>query len=104
MTPAQCVVVRENRVLVLEHREGDDGYWLLPGGATAEGEEPADAALRELEEECQVRGELVKLLSYNNYSKRFQEYSYLVDIGDQPPALGQDPELAGEAQILTDLR
>ena len=97
-------MVRGDRVLLLEHRDSDDSYWFLPGGATGENEDPADAALRELEEECRVRAELLKLLSYNNYSERFQEYSYLVDIGEQTPSLGHDPELAEGSQILNDLR
>jgi 8-oxo-dGTP diphosphatase len=73
-------------------------------GATEEGEEPEAAAIRELEEECNVKGRVRRLLSHNDYSDRFQEYSYLADIGDQRPSIGVDPELDGDSQILKELR
>jgi ADP-ribose pyrophosphatase YjhB (NUDIX family) len=37
------------------------GKWTLPGGGLNFGEDPADAALRELEEETGYRGEIVSL-------------------------------------------
>jgi len=49
-----AVVVREGLILVA--RRGDDqhlgGAWEFPGGKIEEGEEPAEAALRELREEA----------------------------------------------------
>jgi ADP-ribose pyrophosphatase YjhB (NUDIX family) len=61
-TRAQCVVHRDDRVLMVRQRETDVEYWCLPGGRVEEGETPKQAALRELEEECGVRGQIVREL------------------------------------------
>jgi 8-oxo-dGTP diphosphatase len=50
-------VVRNGRVLVAKRAEQQHlpGAWEFPGGKIASGEEPADAALRELYEETGLR-------------------------------------------------
>ena len=46
--------------------EPDPGAWTLPGGGLEFGEEPAAGALRELEEECGLVGELEGLLGVDS--------------------------------------
>ena len=39
-----------------------EGWWTLPGGGLEHGEEPSDGALRELQEETGLIGEVIELL------------------------------------------
>jgi 8-oxo-dGTP pyrophosphatase MutT (NUDIX family) len=49
---AYAVVVHEGRMLLPHWSEGDGRHgWTLPGGGLEPGEEPEDAAVREVEEE-----------------------------------------------------
>ena len=56
-----AVIRRDGRVLSLE-RYGYPGTWQLPQGGLELGEEPIDAARRELEEETGLRWDQVELL------------------------------------------
>lgn len=91
---AQCIVIRNGKLLVAKHRENDREYYVVPGGGINENESPEDAAIRELLEEACVDGIIIsKLAEYADpYSKSNKFYSFLVDIGEQTPSLGYDPE------------
>lgn len=67
MSRAQAIVVRGREILMVRHRQGSKEWWCLPGGAILEGESPADAAVRELEEECRVRGQVIRETSVVTY-------------------------------------
>ena len=56
-----CLLARDGRVLALE-RYDLPGAWQLPQGGLDEGEEPADAARRELYEETGLSWDSVRLL------------------------------------------
>ena len=84
---AQCLLIRENKILMVKLRLSEDGneFWCIPGGKIESGENPEEAAIirvlcvfDNLSEET--------ILAYNKV------YSFLVDIGDQEPAKGIDPE------------
>ncbi len=60
---SQSMVIRGNRILLVEHQLFGRDFFNLPGGGIEENETPEQAALRELEEECQVKGTLVRPLT-----------------------------------------
>lgn len=101
---AQCIVIRNGKFLAAKHRDKNNGkeYYVVPGGRINEGESPEEAAIRELFEEANVKGVIIKKLAeYPNAfsdSKRF--YSFLVDIGDQEPSLGFDPESIDDPKLI----
>lgn len=104
---AQCLVVRGNRILLVKHCVDGEEYYILPGGGTEQGEAPEEAAVRELSEECNVKGTIIRKTGefydpYNNNGLYVGFYTYLMDIGDQEPTLGYDPEF-GDDQVLKEV-
>lgn len=99
---AQCLVVRGDAVLMVQTRDRERTFWCLPGGGIESGEAPDEAALRELHEECCVRGQILQETAVTTYSRDPEErhYTFWVDIGAQEPRLGCDPEFAPDAQCM----
>ena len=89
---------------MVKHNQNGEEWWCLPGGGVEEGETPVDAALRELKEECGVDGEVVRAVGLVASSTKEQAYTCLVDIGEQDPVKGIDPEFAEDKQVLADVR
>ena len=50
----QCVISRDEEVLLVRHTYGDRRRWELPGGAVKRNERPRDAAAREVREELGI--------------------------------------------------
>lgn len=100
MSRAQCIVHRGLKVLMVLHHHGGRERWCLPGGGIEAGETPEAAALRELKEECLVTGRLMKLTSMVGYAPNDFHHTYLVDIGDQTPTLGDDPDKKTDEKVL----
>ena len=79
-------------------REDGHEFWCIPGGRIEEGETPAEAAIRELKEECCVDGTIVRELSVIEYLSEESVHiydrihSFLIDIGTQEPVKGTDPD------------
>lgn len=72
---AYALCVEANRILLSRIAPGytasSEGMWTLPGGGVEFGEDPADAALRELTEETGLAGEVVELAGIHSWSNRF---------------------------------
>ena len=102
MARAQSIVCRRSEILMVKHRHEGEEWWCLPGGGIESGETPKEAALRELWEECRVHGDIIRETSILTYGPSDQYYTYWVDIGEQEPDLGNDPEVRGNP-ILVDI-
>ena len=102
MSRAQCLVHRQKRILMVKHRHEGEEWWCLPGGRIEADETPEQAALRELWEECRVRGTIIRPTSVVTFAPNDQYYTYLIEIGTQEVSLRSDPELE-ENQILVDV-
>lgn len=102
---AQCIVVRDGKILLVKHCLNGDEWYCLPGGGIETGETPEQAALRELREECLVSGRIIRKTS--EYADPFDNnaffYTFHIDIGSQTPSLGEDPEIT-ETPILVEVR
>ena len=60
MTGVRAIVSRDRGLLMVKHRLHGKEWWCLPGGAVEDGESPSDAVLRELREECNVKGAIIR--------------------------------------------
>lgn len=92
MIRAQCIVTRKNRVLLVKNSLDGKEWYCLPGGVVEEGESPLEAALRELNEECLVEGQVIR-----KTGEWFEDdntlITFWIDIGEQMPKVGREPEL-----------
>ena len=99
---SQSMVIRGNRILLVEHQLFGRDFFNLPGGGIEENETPEQAALRELEEECQVKGTLVRPLTVE-YKPDLESrvFTFLVEIPEDAVAkTGIDPELSADEQSI----
>ena len=104
MIRAQCLVYRGSNLLMVKHRVEGLEWWCLPGGGVEPKETPSEAALRELDEECSVRGKILCQTGYTTDGCGLETVTFLMDIANQEPHLGNDPEFATMDQILVDMR
>lgn len=88
----------------MKHKDKDDEWWCLPGGAIEKDETPETATLRELKEECNVTGKIIRMISHSNYNDNDISYTFLIDIGYQEPKIGNDPELDSNSRIIVDMQ
>jgi ADP-ribose pyrophosphatase YjhB (NUDIX family) len=104
MIRAQCIVHKDHQILMVKHRLYGDEWWCLPGGGAEARETPEDAALRELQEECGVAGQIIKQTGHATDADGMETVTFLVEIGSQQPRIGKDPEFSNVDQILVDMR
>ena len=102
-----AIIVRQNQILLVEHRKRGQRYWVLPGGRL-EGHETLDAALRrELKEELGVQadiGRLVIVCESLAPDRHVVNLIFQAEIGEgAAPVLDpRDPVLAGWQWVAVD--
>lgn len=103
-TRVQAIVIRDRKILMAKHRLTETEYWCLPGGGLEGGETREEGVWRELMEEAKVDGRVLRRTAHVIEISGIESFTYLVDIGDQQPSLGHDPEVDPAAPILVDLQ
>jgi 8-oxo-dGTP pyrophosphatase MutT (NUDIX family) len=103
-TRAQCIVCREDKLLMVQHHHKDVTWWCLPGGAVEQSETEAQAALRELQEECCVSGVILHKTSHWMDGAGNKTVTFLVEIGEQSPRINADAKSQGLDPFLTDVQ
>ena len=99
-TRVYTAVIRNGEILMVRHRHDGRDYWTLPGGGIETGEEPIDAARREVSEETGI-----ELTDLRELHATADEICFVASCGaDQVAIVGYDPELAGQQQIITEVR
>tara|TARA_B100000700_G_C15049726_1_gene859671 strand:+ start:2264 stop:2686 length:423 start_codon:yes stop_codon:yes gene_type:complete len=87
-----AVAIRGNEVLLIRRgKEPWKGMLAFPGGFVDMGEDPEDAVIRELKEECGIDGKVVRLLCVKGDPNRdprghVVSIAYLVSAYDEPTA------------------
>ena len=89
---AVAVVERDGKVLVIRRYLDGRDYAVLPGGGIEDGEAPADAAVRELREECTLEGEVAELLLEGDHGGRTAFYFRVTGVEGEPVLGGEEAE------------
>lgn len=101
---SMALVTRGDKILLVKHQFPERSFYILPGGGVEHGEKPEQTALRELNEECGLVGEIVRLLNVTFKDNGRKEYVYEVRVPhDAEPIVGKDPELPDDRQIIAEV-
>ena len=98
----------EGRILMVRQHHEDRDLWMVPGGGIEEGENSIDAAVREVKEETGLDVEITGVAWHieevsPERGQRFVNYMIGRIVGGEL-ALGGDPELAEDRQVLREAR
>ncbi|MDD5900696.1 MAG: NUDIX domain-containing protein [Lachnospiraceae bacterium] len=101
---ASAVITRGTSILMERVCYHGNRFYLVPGGGMEAGETPEETALRELFEECGVRGEIIRPLNVVNRLGGATEYFFEVRIPeDATPIRGYDPEEPEDCQPIEEV-
>lgn len=96
---SMALVVRDERILMIQTFRFGRFIWELPGGGIETGETPQEAAIRELKEECGMDGTVIRPLNTLHCKDGSVEHVFLVDVSrEQQPIVGMDPEVGPDRE------
>lgn len=101
------ILDEDKRVLMVRQQHEGKNIWMVPGGAIEAGEDSLQAAEREVLEETGLQVKIGKLIWHvervtEEGQQRFVNF-FLGQIVKGELALGEDPELAQDAQVLREV-
>jgi len=108
-----AAIIRDGKILMVQHRHDGRSYWTLPGGGVEWGESPSEAVVREVHEETGLKTQVSCLLwqeelgvAYKGVAKPLEQCSLREVTEKGELALGYDPEeaqLDSSARMLQDV-
>ena len=101
--------IENEKILVIRHKGiGPKGYlWAPPGGGISYGEPLKDALKREILEECKAQVSIEDFIFAHEYlgeNLHTVELFFLVNPNGSTPALGVDPEMPDDRQIMDEMK
>lgn len=100
-----AAIIENDNILMVQIIKGEKNFWTLPGGGLENHETFEEAVIREVQEEVNLKVEVIKHLYTNNYELGVEK-CFLAQILEQnlTPKLGYDPELPIEQQELKEFK
>jgi len=94
------VLNKENKILLVRHKKGNQRYWVLPGGRLEYGETFEECAIRELKEETGLDVEVERFLFLSeaiapDRSRHIVNIFIKAKVVGGTMKLGDEPVLAG---------
>lgn len=96
-----------NRILMVRQDHPERTVWMVPGGGIEEGENSAQAAVREVREETGLEVEILGLIWHveevSDRGQRFVNF-FKARVAGGELKLGADPEFSEDEQVLAQVR
>ena len=101
------VLDENNRILMVRQDHPERTVWMVPGGGIEEGENSAQAAVREVREETGLEVEILGLIWHveevSDRGQRFVNF-FKARVAGGELKLGADPEFSEDEQVLAQVR
>ena len=101
------VLDEDNRILMVKQEHPERTVWMVPGGGIEDGENSAQAAVREVLEETGLEVEILGLIWHveevSDRGQRFVNF-FKARVAGGELKLGADPEFSEDEQVLAQVR